>query len=116
MMKIAINNEGQYFVWEEEGKCWYGVVSKDVDKHCKYVLSEIEAYALSHPEDVVGRDWDKERMDALTIGCISQRRNAYTMESDPLFFGYQRGENTKEEWLAKIEEIKQRLPKPIGGL
>jgi hypothetical protein len=39
------------------------------------------------------------------------RTAAYKEESDPLFFKWQRDEITKEEWLAKIEEIKQRYPK-----
>ena len=38
------------------------------------------------------------------------RQEAYRNESDPLFFKYQRGDATKEEWLDKIEEIKQRYP------
>jgi hypothetical protein len=38
------------------------------------------------------------------------RSNAYTKESDPLFFKYQRGEITEQEWLNKIEEIKERYP------
>ena len=38
------------------------------------------------------------------------RQAAYVAESDPIFFKYQREEATKEEWLAKIEEIKARYP------
>jgi hypothetical protein len=41
------------------------------------------------------------------------RKAAYIAESDPLFFKYQRDEATKEEWLAKIEEIKARYPDPV---
>lgn len=40
----------------------------------------------------------------------TQRRMAYQTESDPLFFKWQRGEATKEEWLAKTQEIKERFP------
>lgn len=40
------------------------------------------------------------------------RRDAYTLEADPIFFMSQRGEATTEEWLAKIEEIKARFPYP----
>ena len=40
------------------------------------------------------------------------RSAAYRNESDPLFFKYQAGEVTKEEWLAKREEIKDRYPYP----
>ena len=36
------------------------------------------------------------------------RANAYREESDPIFFKAQRGETTIEEWLAKVEEIKNR--------
>ncbi|MEX1120849.1 MAG: hypothetical protein WED82_01860 [Balneolales bacterium] len=42
----------------------------------------------------------------------SQRRKAYQNESDPLFLKWQRGEATEQEWLDKIQEIKERFPKP----
>lgn len=38
------------------------------------------------------------------------RLRAYISESDPLFFKFQRGEATKEEWIAKVDEIRQRFP------
>lgn len=40
------------------------------------------------------------------------RAAAYEAEADPLFFMAQRGEATLEEWLAKVAEIKVRLPYP----
>lgn len=39
------------------------------------------------------------------------RAEAYSSEADPIFFRFQRGEATREEWLTKIAEIKQRFPK-----
>lgn len=44
--------------------------------------------------------------------CVAKRRMAYTHESDGLFFDYQRGEIEKSVWESKVEEIKQRYPKP----
>lgn len=38
------------------------------------------------------------------------RAVAYKLEADPLFFKAQRGEATQQEWLDKVEEIKQRFP------
>lgn len=38
------------------------------------------------------------------------RALAYREESDPLFFKAERGEATREEWLAKVEEIRLRYP------
>ena len=39
------------------------------------------------------------------------RTNAYKQESDPIFFKWQRGEATQQEWLDKIADILQRFPK-----
>lgn len=38
------------------------------------------------------------------------RALAYKEESDPLFFKSERGETTRDEWLAKVEEIRNRYP------
>lgn len=38
----------------------------------------------------------------------ANRKEAYREESDPLFFKWQRGEATQQEWLDKVNEIKQR--------
>lgn len=40
----------------------------------------------------------------------STRRKAYAVESDPIFFEFQRGEKTEQEWLDKVQEIKNRYP------
>lgn len=39
------------------------------------------------------------------------RTEAYITEADPLFFKWQRGEATEQEWLDKVAEIKTRFPK-----
>lgn len=41
----------------------------------------------------------------------ANRHTDYVAESDPLFFKFQRGEATQQEWLDKIAEIKTRYPK-----
>ena len=46
-----------------------------------------------------------------TAEAEESRRNAYTTESDPLFFKAQRGEATTQEWEDKVAEIKERFPK-----
>ena len=40
------------------------------------------------------------------------RRVAYQTDSDPLFFGWQRGENTEAEWLAAVQAVKDAHPYP----
>lgn len=50
-----------------------------------------------------------EELEARTTAA---RAAAYAKEADPLFLKSQRGEATREEWLAKVQEIKDRYPKP----
>jgi len=42
----------------------------------------------------------------------SNRQFSYRMDADPVFFDWQRGEATKEDWLAKCREIKDANPYP----
>jgi hypothetical protein len=55
-----------------------------------------------------------DRLTALEPVKIIQakRQAAYIAESDPLFFKSQRNEIPASEWLAKVEEIKNRYPNP----
>jgi hypothetical protein len=46
-----------------------------------------------------------------SVDTEALRRAAYEQEADPLFFKYQRGEATEQEWLDKIAEIKAKYPK-----
>ena len=47
------------------------------------------------------------------IAQIEQiRQLAYQQEADPLFFKWQAGNGTKEEWLTKRLEIAERYPYP----
>lgn len=52
-----------------------------------------------------------QRKADLNAQAEDSRANAYRSESDPLFFKWQRGEATQQEWLDKVTEIKQRYPK-----
>lgn len=50
-------------------------------------------------------------IDAVT----EQRRQAYQLESDPIFFQAQRGETyTLDDWKAKVAEINERYPYPVA--
>lgn len=52
-----------------------------------------------------------ERIAAINFEAEVNRAEAYRNESDPLFFKWQRGEATEQEWLDKVAEIKARYPK-----
>ena len=44
-----------------------------------------------------------------------RRQEAYIAEADPLFFKWQAGEATEEEWKAKRQEIRERFPYPVSS-
>lgn len=44
----------------------------------------------------------------------AQRLAAYQTQADPLFFGYQRGDNTEQEWLDAVQAVKDQYPYPDG--
>lgn len=52
-----------------------------------------------------------ERKATQNNEAAQNRMQAYRDEADPLFFKWQRGEATKQVWLDKVAEIKQRFPK-----
>lgn len=72
----------------------------------KFVLENIPV-----PEPVPPAPLPTE--EEIAAAVRDARQMAYRTESDPLFFKAQRGESTKEEWLAKVEEIKARFPEGV---
>lgn len=56
--------------------------------------------------------WEATHQELLKRVVDDQRREAYSKESDPLFFEWQRGDSSEDAWLAKVAEIKERFPNP----
>jgi hypothetical protein len=52
-----------------------------------------------------------QRKTNLNLQAEANRAQAYKMESDPLFFKWQRGEATEQDWVYKVSEIKARYPR-----
>jgi hypothetical protein len=69
-----------------------------LDDSAKPTLAEIEAA------------WPSAQATQENENARYSRLAAFRDEADPLFFGWQRGENTEQEWLDKCEEIRQRFP------
>jgi hypothetical protein len=74
-------------------------------------------WTYSEDEDVIYGTWTEvDRSEEIAKAQLEQirkdRANAYADEADPLFFKYQRGEGSEQEWLDKIEEICNRFPYP----
>lgn len=82
--------------WSILGDDYDGIVWDDESP--KPTKSELDALADQTEQMIL-----KERQEA-------NRQAAFQQESDPLFFGWQRGENTEQEWKNKVSEIRARFP------
>ena len=51
-------------------------------------------------------------MSDAVLPASQQRQLALQQEADPLFFKWQRGEATEQEWLDKVQQIRERYPYP----
>lgn len=81
---------------------WDGSAWVSVDKTPEPASSEVSDVPEPTPPTY------EELKEAVKV----TRRIAYASMADPLFFGWQREENTKEEWLSMVETIKTLNPYP----
>lgn len=65
-------------------------------------LTAEEIAAMTEPE--------AGRIARLNREAQAARRAAFQLEADPLYFAWQRGEGTEQDWLDKCAEIRVRYP------
>jgi hypothetical protein len=90
-------------------------------------LGFIAGYAIGNePAEIIlweneePQPTEEELLAASKAGALARerkavedsRRAAYQTESDPLFFGWQRGDNTEQEWLDAVQAVKDAYPYP----
>ena len=95
---LAHIHEGQWFGLKDpsKGHVYENILVLD-DTKTLPSKEECEAGIIA-----LQAEWDARLID-------QQKQNAYQSESDPLFFKYQAGEATEQEWLDKRNEIKARF-------
>ena len=62
---------------------------------------------MEHTFDTFQEQYKLEYADVENL-----RRALYQRDADPLYFGWQRGDNTEAEWLAAVDKIKTDNPYP----
>jgi hypothetical protein len=71
------------------------------------IYRELTAEEIAEREEYAAGAYDRELAQVQET-----RRQAYIRDADPLFFGYQRGENTEQEWLDAVQAVKDANPYP----
>ena len=70
-------------------------------------------YHEATEEEIAEREaWAAGSYDRAYAEAQQSRQSAYQLEADPLFFKWQAGEATEQEWLAKRAEIAEAHPYP----
>ena len=72
-------------------------------------LSDGDAPTLAELE----AEWAQVEYEVAYEVVQKARQAAYQSESDPIFFDYQRGEVTEQEWLDAVQAVKDAHPYPV---
>lgn len=78
--------------------------------HGRWVAREASVPVAPTPEEAAAQA--EAEVQASLLLRDQTLREALAAEADPLFFRWQRGEATREDWLAAVAEVKARFPKP----
>ena len=72
-------------------------------------LSDGDAPTLAELE----AEWAQVEYEVAYEAVQKARQTAYQAESDPIFFDYQRGEVTEQDWLDAVQAVKDAHPYPV---
>lgn len=72
-------------------------------------LSDGDAPTLAELET----EWAQVEYEVAYEDVQKARQTAYQAESDPVFFDYQRGEVTEQDWLDAVQAVKDAHPYPV---
>ena len=72
-------------------------------------LSDGDAPTLAELET----EWTQVEYEVAYEAVQKARQTAYQAESDPVFFDFQRGEVTEQDWLDAVQAVKDAHPYPV---
>ena len=64
-------------------------------------------------EEDLRSEWAQVEYEVAYETVQKARQVAYQAESDPIFFDYQRGEVTEQDWLDAVQAVKDAHPYPV---
>lgn len=103
-----------YYEFDDEGYFTGSVESAEQDVAGQTLVApDLTLTGLQHRWD--GTAWQAEALEQPEqpeVPYDVARRVAYQNESDPLFFEWQRGEATEQDWLDAVQAVKDAHPYP----
>lgn len=77
-------------------------------------MTEIIYREMTEDEITEREAWEAGAYDREYVMVQEARRQGYVLTADPLFFGFQRGDNTEQEWLDAVQAVKDANPYPAA--
>ena len=72
----------------------------------------INTIPLTEEQKKERAQWAKEKPEREKAEATEARRQGYVRISDPVFFQWQRGEKTEQDWKDAIAEVEKLYPIP----
>lgn len=85
--------------WTLDGDSYSGLTW--LSDTTKPTLAELEAV------------WAQVEYEVEYDAVQARRQTAYQADSDPVFFDYQRGDATEQDWLDAVQAVKDAHPYPV---
>ena len=64
-------------------------------------------------EDDLRSEWAQVEYEIAYATVEADRQDAYRVTADPIFFEFQRGDKTEQEWLDAVQAVKDANPYPV---
>ena len=58
-------------------------------------------------------EWAQVKYEAACEQVEADRKVAYRLTTDPIFFEFQRGDKTEQDWLDAVQAVKDAHPYPV---
>ena len=86
--------------WTLNGDSYFGLtwLSEDI---AKPTAEELQA------------EWAQVEYEIAYATVEADRQDAYRQTADPIFFEFQRGDKTEQEWLDAVQAVKDAQPYPV---
>lgn len=114
-MKIKINSDlsidGLYEddYPQQDGEVWQSV-NKEQAERCISIDYNTQLWQFKN-NDVVESEFKQQILDGIFNAKQAQlRTSAYPVISDPVFFQYQRGQKTEQDWKDAVQRVKDMYP------
>lgn len=75
-------------------------------------MTDIIERPMTDEEKAERAAWKKEEPARLKAQAEEERRQAYQRISDPIYFQWQRGEKTEQDYLDAVAQVKKDYPVP----